>query len=139
MAAGDRRIGLDGVFYYGDAGSQADTEASNVDNVRVQLSARTAEAVERGKSFVTKKPTVLEPTLTFDVADKEGDAFVAALESAAYDKTRLALYPTDASSGKGLDADYYITEFSRSETNTQFITYSVTAVPTDESRDPVWQ
>jgi len=139
MAAGDYRIGLDGKFYYGTAGNQASTEANNVRNVNLNLSKRTAEAVRRGKKWVAKKPVVTEASLEFEIFDIEGDAFLSAIKNAFMNDTRIALYPTDAASGEGLDADYYITNFSRNEANEDFITYSVTAEPTDEERDPAWQ
>ena len=138
MAAGDYRVGLDGKFYYGTAGSQANTEANNVDDVSLSLSARTAEAVRRGKTWVANKPTVLEATLEFKLYDIDSDAFLAAIKNAYTGRTRIALYPRDAAGGEGLDADYYITAFNRSEDNEEFITYNVTAVPTDEQRDPTW-
>ena len=138
MAAGDYRIGLDGKFYYGTAGSQASTEADNVRNVNLNLTARTAEAVRRGKDWVAKKAVVLEAEITFEVYDIEADAFLSAIKNAYIGKSKIALYPTDASSGEGLDCDCYITSFGRNENNEDFIVYSVTAVPVDEQRDPSW-
>lgn len=138
MAAGDYRIGLDGVFFHGAAGVTAATEADNVRNVNLNLSKRTAEALRRGKKWVAKKPIATEASLEFEIFDIEGDAFLAAIRDAFMGDNRIALYPTDGASGEGLDADYYITNFSRSESNEEFITYSVTAEPTDEVRDPAW-
>jgi len=138
MAAGDYRIGLDGKFYYGTAGSTASTEANNVDDVNLNLSARTAAAVRRGKAWVASKPIVKEATLDFKAWDIEADSFLTAVKNAYMNATRIALYPKDASSGDGLDADYYITGFNRAEGNEDFITYQVTAEPTDETRDPTW-
>ena len=138
MAAGDYRIGLDGKFYHGAAGATAATEADNVRNVNLNLSKRTAEALRRGKKWVAKKPIATEASLEFEMYDIEGDTFLAAVKDAFMNDTRIALFPTDAASGEGLDADYYITNFSRSESNEEFITYSVTAEPTDEARDPAW-
>jgi hypothetical protein len=138
MAAGDYRIGLDGKFLYGPAGAPAPTETSNVRNVNLNLSKRTAEAVRRGKKWVAKKPVVTEATLEFEVYDIEADPFLAAVKTAFMNDTRVAFYPKDAASGEGLDADFYVTAFSRSESNEEFITYSVTAEPTDELRDPAW-
>ena len=138
MAAGDYRIGLDGVFYHGAAGIKATTEADNVRNVNLNLSKRTAEALRRGKKWVAKKPIATEASLEFEIFDIEGDAFLAAIRDAFMGDNRIALYPTDGATGEGLDADYYITNFSRSESNEEFITYSVTAEPTDEVRDPAW-
>ena len=138
MAAGDYRVGLDGKFYYGSSGSQASTEADNVFNVNMGMTRRTAEAVRRGKTWVAKKPTIAEATVEFEMYDIDSDAFLTAIKDAFMNSTRIALYPTDASSGEGLDADFYITKFSRSEANEEFMTYSVTAEPTDEERDPAW-
>jgi len=139
VAAGDYRIGLDGKFYYGNAGGQANTEADNVDDVTLNLSKRVAESLRRGKKWVAKKPIANEATIDFKVLDIEGDGFVAALESAYMNDTRIALYPTDGTGGKGLDADYYITQFNRQEDNEGIISYTVKAEPTDELRDPQWQ
>ena len=138
MAAGDYRIGLNGKFHHGASGAQAATEANNVRNVNLNLSKRTAEAVRRGKKWVAKKPVITEGTVEFECYDIEADALVAALRAAFMADTRIALYPTDADTGEGLDADFYITKFSRNEANEDFITYSVTAEPTDEERDPNW-
>ena len=117
MAAGDYRIGLEGKFYHGAEGGQAATEADNVDDVTLNLSKRVAEALRRGKKWVAKKPIANEASIEFKAFDIVADAFVAALESAYTNDTRIALYPTDGTGGKGLDADYYITQFQRQEDN----------------------
>lgn len=139
MAAGEYRKGLNGVFKYGTAGAQADTEADNVDDVTMNMSKRVAEALRRGKVYVAKKPIATEVSIDFKAWDIVGDAFVTALETAFFADTRIALYPTSEQSGKGLDADYYITSFQRQEDNDGFVFYTVKAEPTDEERDPVWQ
>ena len=138
MAAGDYRIGLEGKFYHGTEGGQAATEADNVDDVTLNLSKRVAEALRRGKKWVAKKPIANEASIEFKAFDIVADAFLAALESAYMNDTRIALYPTDGTGGKGLDADYYITQFQRQEDNEGIIFYSVKAEPTDELRDPQW-
>jgi len=138
MAAGDYRMGLDGKFYYGTAGAQANTEADNVRNVNLNLSKRTAEALRRGKKWVAKKTIATEASVEFEVFDIEGDSFLTNLKNAFMLNTKIALYPKDAASGEGLDADFYISGFSRNENNEDFIVYSVTAEPTDEQRDPAW-
>jgi hypothetical protein len=141
MAAGDLRIGLEGEFYYGPAGATPTTEADNVDSVSLSISKRTAERVKRHRRYVTKKVTVTEATLSFEIADEEGDDFLTAIKNAVMNDTRIALYALDVKGedgGEGLDADWYITEFGRDENNTEFVNYKVTAVLTDESRAPVW-
>jgi hypothetical protein len=138
MAAGDYRIGLHGEFLYGAAGSPATTVANNVRNVNLNLSKRTAEALRRGKQWVAKKTIATEASVEFEIFDIEGDTFLAQIKTAFMNDAKVALYPKDDASGEGLDADYYITGFSRNESNEDFIIYSVTAEPTDEQRDPTW-
>jgi hypothetical protein len=150
MATGDYRIGLHGVFYYGDEGSTPNTEADNVRNCTLSMTARNLEAVRRGKKWVANKVYIKEAVLTFNIFDIEGDAFFSAVQTAYMNGTRIALYPCDAnkgssssssgepSGGEGLDADWYITNFSRNEDNEDWITYDVEARPTDELRDPSW-
>ncbi len=138
MAAGDYRIGLDGKFYSGTAGTTASTERDNVDEVSLGLSTRTAEALRRGKTWVATVVIALEGTLTFKVFDIDSDAFVTVLRTAYMGKSRVALFPKDAATGEGLDADFYITGFTRDESNADIIAYNVEAKPTDELRDPAW-
>ena len=138
MAAGDFRVGLDGKFLYGSAGSTASTESNNVVECTLNLSARTADTTRRGKTWATSKPVLLEATVDFTIKDVEGDALISTVRGAYIGKSRIALYPTDADGGEGLDADFYITAFTRNEPLEDVITYSVTAVPTDEERDPTW-
>ena len=138
MAEGDLRIGLNGVFKYGTAGSTAGTTTNNVDGVALNVDIETVKSLRRGKTWQSTKAIAKSPSLSFTVEDREGDAFMAALKTAAIGLSRIALYPTDVAGGDGLDADYYITGFNREEGNTDAITYSVTAEPTDELRDPSW-
>jgi hypothetical protein len=138
MAAGDYLMGLDGKFLYGTAGSQASTEADNVDGVNLSLSAEVAEAKRRGKTWVANKVTYLSGEVTWNMYDIEADAFLTAVKNAYMGQSKIALYPTDKASGEGLDADFYITGFNRTEDNDGYIMYAVTAKPTDEQRNPTW-
>jgi len=139
MAAGDFRIGLDGAFKYGVAGSAAGTATDNVDGVQFAGTAKTATATVRGKTWEMEKPVILQGTLTFTCWDIESDAFYGALETAFFTKAKIALWAKSAATGKGLDSDFYVTGFSPSQDNEGFQTVSVTAKPTHEQRDPTWQ
>ncbi|HID74468.1 MAG TPA: hypothetical protein EYP56_00550, partial [Planctomycetaceae bacterium] len=88
MAAGDYRIGLDGKFLYGAAGSTATTEADNVRNVNLNLSKRVAEALRRGKKWVAKKTIATEAAVEFEILDIEGDAFLAQIKNAFMNNTK---------------------------------------------------
>ena len=138
MAAGDVELGLNGDFLYGSGGSPASTSTINVDDVSVKMTKRFAEWVRRTRKWVGKKPTTREASIEFKVLAVEGDAFLTAVESAWINDTRIALYPKSSSSGKGLDGDFYIGDFNRDEDNEEAIVYNVTAVPTDELREPEW-
>jgi hypothetical protein len=138
MATGEYRIGLNGTFKHGASGTTAVTTSDAVDDVTLNISKRMAEAVRRGKTFVAKKPVITEASIDFKVWDIVGDALVAALETAFFADSRIALFPTSEQSGKGLDADYYITQFNRQEDNEDMVFYNVKAEPTDEERDPSW-
>jgi len=137
MAAGDVLLGLNGSFCYGAGGGTPSTVAENVDEVKLSMSKRFAEWIKRNVDYVGKKPTVRECQLTFKVYDIEGDAFLAAILAEWAADARIALYPKDATSGTGLDADWYV-ECQRSEDNQGVITYEVTAHLTDEARQPSW-
>jgi len=133
----EMRIALLGKFYWGAAGSQAATETTNVENVKLSLNPATASRTRRTKTYTMTKVLSLDPELTFDVYDEASDSFLSAILTAATAKSRIAMFPTDTStSGVGLDADFYITGCDRDETD--LTKYNVTAKPTDEVRDPAW-
>jgi len=139
MAAGDYRIGLNGVFLYGTAGSTAATTALNITDVTLETSAIEADAKSRASTtWVPTKVAMLQATLTFTMLDEEGDAAIAAVKAAYFAKGKIAFYPTDVAGGDGLDADYNITGLSRNESLTEIISYSVTAKPNNEQREPSW-
>lgn len=138
MAAGDYRLGIDGKFLYGTAGSTATTESDAIETCNLNLTARAAEALRRGKTWVANKTYALEATLSFTFFDIEGDGLLTAIQAAFLNRTKVALYAKDAASGQGIDADWYITSFSRDESNSDFIKYSAEAKPTDEQRNPAW-
>jgi len=138
MAAGELRIGLNGEFLYGAAGSTATTKHDNVHDVNLNAAAEKAEARRRHKKFISRKTTYLDCSVTFKIHDEEGDTLIPILRAHYMNKTRVALKPTDINGGDGLDADFYISKFSRDESNPAFIVYDVVADPTDEEREPTW-
>jgi hypothetical protein len=137
MENGDFVIGLDGDFLWGPAGSSPATESVLVDNVQLACSADVIDRLKRKKTWKSKKVVALDVSLTFDIASTKGDALIAALKTAYLGKSKIALWPKEAE-GEGLDADWYITGFNRSENNAEINTYSVTAGVSDEQRDPTW-
>ena len=139
MADGDYRIGLDGQFLFGAAGNPATTEITNVQDVTLDLSAIEADTKTRAsRTWATSKVVLLQGSVQFTMLDKEGDIALSALKTAFFSKGKVALWPKDAESGEGLDADYGITGFSRNEQLTEVIAYNVTAKPNNEQREPQW-
>ena len=138
MAAGDVRIGLDGVLLQGASGSTATTEAVNAEDVTLNLGTVDIDITRRGATYEVSKPVLLTAELTFTLQKREADAVATALMSAFTSKGRIALYPRDSASGQGLNADYYITGMTDNQPLKDKQTWSITAKPTDEQRAPVW-
>lgn len=138
MAAGDFRIGLDGEFLWGAKGSSAATESSDVEDVQLELSAIAITALLRGDTWENNDVVALQATVSFNLYDREGGALVAALRAAFLAKDKIALWPKDITGGEGLDADYVITKFSRSEQTQEYIKYAVECKPNRAQRTPQW-
>jgi len=138
MAAGDVIIGLDGVMLYGTAGSTADTEVTNAEDVTLSLSSVEVDITRRGSTWEVSKPVLLTAELTFTLQKRESDTVRTALQNAYLNKTKVAMYPKDLTSGEGLDADFYITGFTDNQPLKDKQTVEVTAKVTDESRAPAW-
>jgi hypothetical protein len=70
--------------------------------------------------------------------DTENAGFVA-IKNAYFAGGPIALAILDGADGEGLDADFAITSFSRSEPIEEGMSVSVTAKPTYSTRAPVWK
>lgn len=138
MAAGDVQIGLDGKFYYGTAGSQASTEATNMEDVTVNLSSTEVDITRRGSTWEVTKTILLSGEVTGTLQKRESDAFMATVESAYLNKTRIAIYAKSGTSGKGLDADVYVTQMNDNQPLKDKQTYELTFKITDELRTPTF-
>lgn len=138
MAVGDVQIGLDGKFYYGTAGSTASTEATNIEDVTVNLSSTDVDITRRGSTWEVSKTILLSGEVTATLQKREGDAFMATVEAAYLAKTRIAIYAKSATSGKGLDADVYVTQMNDNQPLKDKQTYELTFKITDEQRVPTF-
>ncbi len=138
MAAGDVQIGLDGKFYYGSAGSTASSEAVNIEDVTVNLSTTEVDITRRGSTWESSKTILLSGEVTATLQKREGDAFMATVESAYLNKTRIAIYAKSAAAGKGLNADCYVTQMNDGQPLKDKQTYELTFKITDEERAPAF-
>ena len=136
-------VGLEGELYYGTAGTTAASELTAVRDVTLDMSASVADINSRASAtWKAEKVAQLQATLTFEILNKVGDAGVIAIKNAFLAKGAIALYALDiaaVSGGEGLNADWNITNFSRSEPLVDSDKYSVTATINNELREPVWE
>lgn len=136
---GAYRFGKDAKCYRGTAGSTAATEMDNVRDLTLNLSTVEADTTSRASTyFKSSKVIFLDASLEFEMLDEAGDTHLAAIKTAFMTKAAIALYPKDVTGGEGLDADFYITALNRNEPLEDVVTYSVTAKPTNENREPAW-
>lgn len=139
MADGDVRIGLNGSFLYGTAGSTAATTDAKKVVVDVTFNGTTTnvDITSRGGTWETEKPILLSGQLTVKCMSKEGDLLVPALVTAWKNKSKVAVYARESATGEGINADFYVS-LSRSEPLKNRIEYDFTLTPTNELREPAW-
>jgi DNA invertase Pin-like site-specific DNA recombinase len=81
---------------------------------------------------------VLEHDIASISRVKPVDTGFTALKNAYFNNTAIALAILDGENGEGLDADFSVTNFSRSEPLEEAVTVSVTVKPTYSTRAPAW-
>jgi predicted secreted protein len=132
------KLGLDAKLFYGEAGTQGKTELTNVKDVTLSLTSGEADVTTRGAAgWRAYAATLKEGSLEWDMIWDTEDAGFKAIQKAFFDNEAVALFVSDGA-GNGLDADFVITAFSRSEPLEEAITVSVTARPTNVTRAPAW-
>lgn len=133
------RIGLEGKLYYGEANSQASIEITKCRDVTIEMEANMADISSRASlGWRSKKPTLRDLAIEFELIWSDGDAVAAALRAAFTAGTAIALYAKDYESGAGVDADFYVTRFSKSEPLEEGQSISVRCEFTDENRAFAW-
>lgn len=136
------KLGLEAKLYYGGAGSTATTELTNVKDLTLNLQAGEADITTRGAAgWKVSLAALKEGSLEFTMVWDPSDAGFAAISNAFFSGEAIALAALDGEGGSGLDADFMITQFNRSEPLEDAITVSVTAKPTIDKvakRKPAW-
>jgi predicted secreted protein len=133
------RLGMQAKMYYGEAGSLATNEMPNVKDVTLNLEAGEADVTTRGNAgWRAVIATLKEGSVEFEMVWDSDNAGFAALKNAYFNNVAIALAVLDCENGEGLEADFSITNFSRSEPLEEAITVSVTAKPTYSTRAPQW-
>ncbi len=132
------KLGLDAKLFYGAAGAQAKTELKNVKDVTLSLETGEADITTRAaEGWRTTAATLKEGSVEFEMIWDTEDAGFGAIKSAFFSNEPLALFVSDGA-GSGLDADFVVTSFSRSEPLEEALTVSVTCKPTLVNRAPAW-
>ena len=133
------RLGMDAKLYHGPAGSTATSELTNTRDVTLNLETGEADATTRGSNgWRAIVATLKEGTVEFEMIWDTEDSGFSAIKDAFFNNTPIALAVLDKTDGSGLDADFMITNFSRSEPLEEAITVSVSARPTYSDRAPDW-
>ncbi|MEP0848613.1 MAG: hypothetical protein HRF50_17545 [Phycisphaerae bacterium] len=136
------RLGMEAVLKY-KAGGQGSggswTTLANVRDVTLSLEAGEADVTTRANSgWRATVATLKEASVEFEMVWDTADAGFTAIKNAYLNNELIGLQVLDADGGQGLQADFMITSFSRSEPLEEGITVSVTAKVTYSDTPPSW-
>jgi len=132
-------LGLDCKLYVGTAGTKATTEMQDVKNVNLNLDKGEADVTTRGNNgWRAYVGTLKDASLEFDLLynDANGSEYKQLLNS-YLNGTALAFFVGE-SANDGLDADWTITGFNKSQELEEASTVSVTARIAKTNRNPAW-
>lgn len=133
------RIGLDAKLYYGTAGSSATGVIDGVNEVTLNLEKGEAAFNSRASAWEIIRAGLKKGSIEFKIPNNTAHAAViTALAAAFINDTPLAFKVLDAVGGNGLDADFEVLKFNRSEPLEDAQTYDVSVKPTYVSRYPAW-
>ncbi len=133
------KLGLDAKLFYGQAGSTASTEMKNCKDVTLNLETGEADITTRAaEGWRITAATLKDASLEFEMVWDPEEGGFAAIKNAYFSNGAVALFASDGD-GNGLDADFVVTSFSRSEPLEEALTVSVTCKPTLVDRAPAWK
>ena len=136
------KLGMDAVLNYktgGVGGGGSWTELSNVKDVTLSLETGEADITTRVNSgWRATVGTLKEASVEFEMVWDTADAGFTAIKDAFFNNNEIGLQVLDGASGSGLEADFSITNFSRSEQLEEALTVSVTAKVTYAGTAPTW-
>ena len=132
------KLGLDAKLFHGVAGTKATSELKNVKDVTLTLETGEADITTRAaEGWRTYAATLKEGSVEFEMVWDTEDTGFKAIKEAYFNNTPIALFVSDGAES-GLDADFVVTTFSRSEPLEEALTVSVTCKPTLVNRAPAW-
>ena len=111
---------------------------SNVTDVTLNLETGEADITTRAaEGWRITAATLKEASVEFEMIWDTADSGFTAIQQAYFGNSALSLFVSDGD-GNGLDADFVVTSFSRSEPLEEALKVSVTCKPTLVSRAPAW-
>ena len=132
------KLGLDAKIFHGTAGTRASTEMKNVTDVTLNLETGEADITTRAaEGWRITAATLKEASVEFDMIWDTSDSGFNAIQQAFFGNKAIALFVSDGD-GNGLDADFVVSSFSRSEPLEEALKVSVTCKPTLVDRAPQW-
>ena len=140
------RLGMDAKLYHKTGGVDGPgdwNELTNVKDVTLSLEAGEADVTTRGNAgWRATVGTLKEGSVEFEMIWDTDDAGFTALKNAYFDNEIIGLQILDGPSGspgvQGLQADFSITSFSRSEPLEEALSVSVTSKVTYSTTPPTW-
>jgi len=133
------KLGMKGKLYYGPAGSRATSELRNAKDVTLNLEKGEADVTTRGnEGWRATVGTLKEGSVEFEMLWDTADPGFNAIQQAYFNDTPLAFAILDGENGHGLDADFAVMNFSRTEALEEAMAVSVTIKPTYSTRAPAW-
>ncbi|MBX3435437.1 MAG: hypothetical protein KF847_19145 [Pirellulales bacterium] len=136
------KLGMEAALKFkvgGQAGGGTWTALGNTRDVTLNLEAGEADVTTRANAgWRATVATLKEASVEFEMVWDTADAGFTAIKNAFFNNAVIGLQVLDGTSGQGLQADFSITNFSRSEALEEAITVSVTAKVTYSTTAPSW-
>lgn len=139
------RLGMDAKLYYqvgGQAGGGGWIEQGNARDVTLNLESGEADLTTRANDgWRATVATLKDASVEFEMVWDTADAGFTAIKNAWLNNAIIGFQVLDdtvANGGQGLQADFMITNFSRSEPLEEGITVSVTAKVAFSATAPTW-
>lgn len=123
----------------GQSGGGSWTALNNVRDLTLSLETGEADVTTRANAgWRAIVATLKEASVEFEMVWDTADPGFSAIKSAYLDNEPIGLQVLDGTAGQGLQADFMITAFSRSEALEEAIAVSVTAKVTYSATPPSW-
>ena len=131
------KLGLDAKIFHGAAGSKATSEMSNVTDVTLNLETGEADITTRAaEGWRITAATLKEASVEFEMIWDTADSGFTAIQQAYFNNSALSLFVSDGD-GNGLDADFVVTSFSRSEPLEEALKVSAEGSDAFAEKDPL--